>query len=80
MGKTNPEESLPGVQTLEKQDFIDYLKILFPLIEGAADSAEIRLELQDYIDSHNVPSDIESMLKDLFLTKFKEPLQENRIL
>ncbi len=70
-----PERILSeGSETeLQKNDFEQYLKVLFPLIEGDSEKGEIRKRLNTYLAEYDVPVEIEAMLKDLFFTKFREP-------
>ncbi len=58
---------------LQKKDFEQYLKVLFPLIEGDSEQEKIREKLETYLAEYGAPAEIEAMLKDLFLTKFHEP-------
>ena len=57
-----------------KEEFVDYLSVLFPLIEGNFAADLVRLELKRFLGKHSVPADIELMLKDLFITRFSQPL------
>ena len=56
-----------------KEEFVDYLNILFPLIEGNSDAELVRLGLKKFLGKHSVPAEIELMLKDLFSTRFSQP-------
>ena len=57
---------------LQKKDFEQYLKVLFPLIEGDSKEEIIRERLGTYLVKKEVPAEIEAMLKDLFFTKFRK--------
>ncbi len=57
---------------LPKINFVQYLNVLFPLIEGDSDQEKTRVLLKDYLEKNEVPAEIEDMFKDLFQTKFKK--------
>ena len=58
---------------LLKNDFVQYLNVLFPLIEGNSDPEKTRVLLKDYLAENEVPAEIKNMFKDLFQTKFQKP-------
>ena len=58
---------------LPKINFVQYLNVLFPLIEGDSDQEKTRVLLKDYLEKNEVPAEIEDMFKDLFQTKFQKP-------
>ena len=69
--KRIPSESSDS--ELQKKDFEQYLKVLFPLIEGDSEQEKIRERLGTYLAEYEVPAEIEVMLKDLFFAKFRKP-------
>lgn len=72
MTKTAKTETSAAETDLHKEEFRSYLQVLFPLIEGNSDPSEVRNLLSEYLSRNKVPAEIESMLKDLFLTKFDQ--------
>ena len=74
-GKDNNELDVPISRPPQnKEDFIQYLRVLFPLIEGSSDPESIRPDLYRFLRNEEVPANIKSMLRDLFSTKFNETL------
>lgn len=74
MKKNTSTQSSVSESELLKNEFIQYLNVLFPLIEGYAEPEKIRKLLVEYLAEYQVPAEIESMLKALFRTKFHQPV------
>jgi len=72
--KTASAQSNLSESELLKNEFIQYLNVLFPLIEGYSEPEKIRERLEEYLAENEVPAEIESMLKALFRTKFQQPV------
>lgn len=72
MTTTAKTETGAAEKDLHKEEFKSYLQVLFPLIEGNSNPAEVRNLLSEYLSGNKVPAEIESMLKDLFQTKFDQ--------
>ena len=70
----SPHQCDATASAQQSDDFVDYLRVLFPLIEGTPDPGKTRIRLNRYLREHDVPPRIRAMLEDLFLSRFQEPV------